>query len=456
METLILKQLITNEEYAKKIIPFIKTDYFEEPNDKRIITVFLEHTKKYSKIPTFDEIIHDLKRSINSELFEKVNERIKDINSSNKEISLKKLVDDTEQFFKDSAIQNAIIKCATELEEDKKNGDFSHFPSILKEALAVCFDSSIGIEYLEEDSIRKRFKSYIEQVEKIQLGSKLMNYITDGGFEKKTLNIYIAPTNVGKTWKMIDDTANLIKDGNNVLYITLEMSENKIMQRVEANLFEVPTKVFKHLDFKKYVKLLKNVKANEGKKMGRLFVKDFPTSSSNVGHFEYLLEELEIKKNFKPDVIVIDYLQIMQPQDTRYANGYEKFKNISEELRRIAVEYDLCIITAVQTNRSGYSVSDFDLRSSSESIAVTFTADCIVAIIRDEDLDEENQVWIKVLKNRYTPIVNKKFTLGCNIDHQKFFDVDQDFPGSDFTPEAILAELEEEKRKEKDFSAFKF
>lgn len=450
MESLIIKNLLKNEDYAKQILPFLSTEYFNESNDKKILITILNFYKTYKKLPTFDEVIFDIKSKVREDFHEAILNRLNEIEKEASNITLDKLVNETELYFKNVAIQNAIIKCASMIEENNTDS-FNIFPELLKKALSVSFDKSIGIDFKDTKDIIDRFNKYITRPEKIKLSTKLFNYITDGGIERKTLNLYIAPTNVGKTWKMIDDSAFLLKEGFNILYITLEMSEEKITQRIETNLFQIPTDRFKHFNFEQYKELLTKIKPNSGKKLGRLIVKEYPTSSASVAHFNILLDELEMKKDFKPDILVVDYLAIMKPLDSRYANTYEKHKFISEELRGLAVEKNLAIISAVQTNRSGFSVSDFDLTSISESIGIPFISDFIVALIRDSDLDEQNEIWVKVLKNRYMPIVNKKFNLGANVLTQSFFDVQQG-EESDF-------KIEDEVNKgsiQKDFSKINF
>ena len=411
----------------------------------------MKHVSKYNKIPTFDEIEKDINDLVPENYIKEVIESLDIVKSSAKEITLQKMIDDTEDHFKDVAVQNAIIECAASMETRDLDA-YNSFPEILKDALNVTFDNRIGVDFKDVDDIKARYESYVTRPDKIELGTHLFNKVTDGGYERKTLNIYIAPTNVGKTWKLVDDAASLFMNGYNVLYITLEMSEAKIMQRIETNLFNVPTAKFKDMTFEHYTNHFKNLRANPGKSLGRLFTKEYPTSAANISHFNILLDDLELKKDFIPDVVIVDYLGIVDPFDKKYSGTYDKLKFVSEELRRLAVERNIVLITGIQTNRSGFTVSDFDMTSMSESIAISFIADFICAIIRDDDLDDVNEIWVKILKNRYTPIKNKKFNLGTNVYCQKFFDVEQDAT-SDFTPEKIK---EDENKTKKDFSDFKF
>lgn len=367
MEQIIIKNLLVNEEYAKQILPFLKLNYFPESNDKKILTLILKYYKSYKKLPTFDEVIFDIKNEIKENLQEPIVSRLTEIEKENSKFTLSKLIDETELYFKNTSILNAIIECAT-LIETNKTDSFNSFPELLKKALSVSFSKTIGIDFKEQQDILDRFNRYITKPEKVKLSTNLLNYVTDGGVERKTLNLYIAPTNVGKTWKLIDDAAFFFKEGYNILYITLEMSEEKIMQRIETNLFQVPTKEFKHFSFEQYKSLLMKIKPNINKKLGRLIVKEYPTSTASVAHFNILLDELELKKNFIPDIIIVDYLAIMKPLDMKYANSYEKQKTVSEELRGLAVEKNVAIMSAVQTNRSGFSVSDFDITATSECL----------------------------------------------------------------------------------------
>jgi len=450
MDKLILNKIITNIEYSKSIFPFIKLDYFTNTFDKKIMNQIFNYYQSYQKLPSFDEIEHDIKDTYPENVSDSIVERLEEIKQEEKEILVKKLVNDSETYFKNVAVQNAIIKCA-EIIQTNKIEDFQCFPDLLKDALKISFNTTIGINFKFKDDIEQRFNDYITRPDKIELSTKLLNFITDGGFEKETLNLYFAPTNVGKTWKLVDDAAFFFRAGYNVLYVTLEMSQAKIMQRIETNLFQLPTNKFKDLTFKGYLEYLKSVKPFPNKKLGNLIVKQFPTSMVNKTHIDQLLDELELKQNFKADILIVDYLGILQPVSTTYANSYEKGKIVSEDLRGLAVEKKICIISAVQTNRSGFNTSDFDLKSISESVGSLFVVDFVCALIRDEDLDETNEMWIKPVKNRYQPIVNKKFNIGTNIDTQSFFDAEQG-ADSDFTEEKIK-ELEE---KKKNFSTFKF
>lgn len=450
MDLIIIKNLLNNKDYAKQILPFIDLKYFPDQNDKKILKTILKYYKEYKNLPTFDEIIFDIKNNLREDLQDSVLERLKEVEKENSNFTFDKLLNETEVYFKNSSIQNAIIECAT-LIENNNIESFNTFPDLLKKALSVSFSKTIGIDFKETQDILNRYDKYIKRPEKIKLSTNLFNYITDGGIERKTLNLYIAPTNVGKTWKMIDDAAYFFKEGYNILYITLEMSEEKITQRIETNLFKIATKEFKHFSLEQYKQLLSKIKPNIGKKLGRLIVKEYPTSSASIANFNILLDELELKKNFVPDILIVDYLAIMKPIDGKYTNSYEKQKFISEELRGLAVEKNIAILSAVQTNRSGFSASDFDLTSISESIAIPFICDFVIAIIRDNDLDEQNEIWIKILKNRYAPIVNKKFNLGTNIEHQLFFDVEQDAT-SDFN----LEKINEKDKESHDFSKFSY
>jgi len=452
MENVILKSLISNEHYAKQIIPFLNESYFSNKYDKAIVSIILHHYNEYKTVPTYDEILFDSTEKYVEETQKEIFERIDEVKKDTTEFTFEKLVNETEKFFKNISLRNGIIQCA-EMIEKNETKSFDAIPDILKKALSVSFKSGIGIDFKCGEDIKARFNAYINRPEKIFLSTKLMNYITDGGFERKTLNMYIAPTHVGKTWKLIDDASFFFKEGYNVLYVTLEMSKEKITQRIETNLFKIPTNQFKYFTFEDYVKNLKNIKANDNKKLGNLIVEEYPSSTINTNHISLLIDKLELKKSFVPDILIVDYLGIMKPKDGNITGMYEKAKNIAEELRGLATEKNICVLTAIQTNRSGFSASDFDLQAASESIGVPFTADAIFAIIRDDQLDDVNEVWIKVLKNRYAPINNKKFNLGSNVYTQSFHDVDQG-ANSDFSADKMMQQ--EVQHTTKDFSGFKF
>jgi len=364
---IIISKLLSDKEYAKDVIPYLKEEYFDEPNDKRIVKLILEHYHQFKTSPSSDDIELDL-RKLPENLVEDAISRLLEIKEiHNTELNKEKLLKNTERWIQETSVQNAIIKCAREIQEGNVKS-FDHFPKVLKEALSVAFDKSIGLDFKDPNCIRERYKKYVIKPEKIKLGIDRFNFITDGGYEYSTLNLYIAPTNVGKTWKLIDDSASLIKLGYNVLYVTLEMSEDNIMQRIEANLFELPTSEFKNLTLKEYANYLRSIKAKAGKKLGRLFVKEYPTGYATVANLSLLLDELELKKNFIPHVLIVDYMGIMKPLEPRWANSYEKQKIISEELRGLMVERKICCISAIQTNREGYNVSDFNLTATSECL----------------------------------------------------------------------------------------
>lgn len=450
METIILNRIITDGEYSRSIVPFISPEYFTEILNRNIVKRIIAHCDKYKSVPTFDEIEIDIRDFYPENVSAPTIEKLSEIRNCEKDITSAKLLDETEKYFKNVAVQNAVIKCA-EIIESNKTEEFGCFPELLKSALKVSFDSSVGINFKNPSDIRKRFEQYITRPDKIDLVNKVLNFITDGGYERKTLNVYMAPTNVGKTWKLIDDSCNLVRNGENVLYVTMEMSETNIMQRIETNFFQLPTSEFKYLTIEKYASLLRSVKPNSGKQLGNIVVKQLPIA--NVNHIDYLLDELELKQDFVPSVVIVDYIGIMQPVQKVFSSSYEKIKYISEELRGLAIKRNICIISAVQTNRSGFDSSDFGLGSVSESIGLLFTCDFVCAIIRDDDLDEVNEIWFKVLKNRYQPIKNKKFTMGTNILTQTFLEIEQN-SGSDFTQEKIRDMSSGVKKN--DFSSFKF
>jgi len=451
--------MITDQDYSRSVLPFTEESYFSDRFDREIFKSIKKCKKKYGKVPSFDEVEVDISATLAESLAESIIERLREMRSTPADVALNMAVDMTEQRFRDVAIQNAIVECAEAIEENKIT-EFGSFPERLRKALGVTFDRSVGLSLTDESDMFRRYKMYVERPEKIKLGTDLMNYITDGGFEKGTLNIYIAPSNVGKTWKLIDDASFFFRSGYNVLYATFEMSEAKIMQRIESNLIGISTSEFKEISVESYMDSIKGINPVNGK-LGRLFVKQFPTAGASIDNLAGVMDELETKQDFKADVVIVDYLMIMKPSDGRYANSYEKNQIISEDLRRLATERNICVDTAVQTNRSGYNVSDFNATSIGESMAILHICDCMIGLIRDSDLDEIGEMFIKILKNRYSTVVNQKFRIGSDVITQRFFDVkDSGIPDQVINTSAT-DRLKVDGRslirsKKKTFSEFKF
>ena len=422
IERTALTQLVSNEQYARKVLPFIKADYFSDKTEKTIFEEIHKFVEKYNKIPTQTslEIEVQTRKDLNEGDFKKVLDVIKTLKPT--EVDFEWLVETTEQFCKDKAVYNAIVEGIGIIDGKDKNRDVSAIPSILSDALAVGFDTSVGHDYvLDSDS---RYEYYHTVEEKIPFDLEFLNKITKGGLPPKTLNIALAGTGVGKSLFMCHMAANCLSQGKNVLYITLEMAEERIAERIDANLMNISMEDLHDLPKQMYdTKIDKIKKATSGK----LIIKEYPTASAHSAHFRGLLKELAIKKTFKPDIIFVDYLNICASSRFKGAvnvNSYMYIKAIAEELRGLAVETNVPIMSATQTTRTGFVSTDIGLEDTSESFGLPATADFMFALISNEELDELNQIAVKQLKNRYNdPTVNKRFVLGIDRAKMRLFDV---------------------------------
>ena len=422
IERTALTQLITNEQYARKVLPFIKSDYFADRTERTIFEEITKFVDKYNKIPTQTSLEIEVsgRKDLNEEEFKKVVAVIQTLEST--DVDLEWLVNTTEQFCKDKAVYNAIVQGISIIDgQDKQRGPDA-IPSILTDALAVGFDNRVGHDYLDDADDRFDFYHTIEK--KIPFDLEFFNRITKGGLPPKTLNIALAGTGVGKSLFMCHMAANCLSMGKNVLYITLEMAEERIAERIDANLMNISLEDLHDLPKQMYDdKIAKIIKSTSGK----LIVKEYPTASAHSGHFRGLIKELAIKKSFSPDILFIDYLNICA--STRFrgqnsVNSYMYVKAIAEELRGLAVETNVPIMSATQTTRSGFTSTDIGLEDTSESFGLPATADLMFALISNEELDELNQIAVKQLKNRYNDLtVNKRFVIGIDRTKMQLFDI---------------------------------
>ncbi len=422
IERTALTQLVTNEQYARKVLPFIKGDYFADKTERTIFEEITKFVDKYSKIPTQTSLEIEVsgRKDLNEEEFKKVVAVIKTLEST--DVDFDWLVNTTEQFCKDKAVYNAIMEGISIIDgKDKRRGPDA-IPSILTDALAVGFDTRVGHDYLVDADDRFDFYHTVE--EKIPFDLEFFNRITKGGLPPKTLNIALAGTGVGKSLFMCHMAANCLSMGKNVLYITLEMAEERIAERIDANLMNISMEDLHDLPKQMYDnKIAKIVKSTSGK----LIVKEYPTASAHTGHFRGLIKELAIKKSLRPDIIFIDYLNICA--STRFRgqtniNSYMYVKAIAEELRGLAVETNVPIMSATQTTRSGFTSTDIGLEDTSESFGLPATADFMFALISNEEIDGLNQIAIKQLKNRYNDLtVNKRFVVGIDRTRMQLFDI---------------------------------
>ena len=424
IEETILRNLIYNEQYYRKVVPFIKADYFQEYHEKIVFEEIADFAAKYDKVPTKEVLTINLQNrgDLTEETFK---DSVQGINSlSDDWVDYDWLLDATEKWCQDRAIYLALMQSIKIADGGDKKFTKGAIPSILQDALAVSFDEHIGHDYIEQSSDRYEF--YHRKEEKIPFDLEKFNFITKGGLPNKTLNIALAGTGVGKSLFMCHMAGSALTQGYNVLYITCEMAEEKIAERIDANLLNVSVK-----DIMELPEVLFNSKVNEisRKTQGKLIIKEYPTASAHAGHFKALLSDLKLKKDFTPDLIFVDYLNICA--SVRYkgavVNSYTYVKAIAEELRGLAVESNLPIISATQTTRSGYGNSDPDLTDTSESFGLPATADLMFALISTEELEQQGRILVKQLKNRYNdPTASRKFILGIDRSKMRLYDVADD------------------------------
>ena len=424
IEEIILGHLIFNERYSRKVLPFLDAAYFQSKHFKVVFDLVKKHIDKYNELPTRSSLLVDLERvdKLSHQDHKDSETLIKTV--KNEEADHGWLVDTTEKFCQEKAIYNALIK-SIEIVDDKE-GKLSKgsIPKLLTDALSVSFDSSIGHDFL--DDYIDRYNFYHTKEERIPFDIEYLNLITKGGLPRKSLNIALAGTGVGKSLFMCHAAAANLIDGYNVLYITLEMAEEKIAERIDSNLLDVRIDELEVLPREAYEKKVNRVKE---KTAGKLIVKEYPTASANANHFRNLINELKIKKNFIPDIIYVDYLNICASSRIKAgagANSYTYIKSIAEELRGLAVEFNLPIISATQTTRSGFTSSDIGLEDTSESFGLPATADFMFAMIKTEELEELDQIMFKQLKNRYNdPTKYKRFVVGVDRSKMRLYDADQ-------------------------------
>jgi len=457
LETVILRNLIRNEDYLRKVLPFLKNEYFTDKTEKIIYEEINKFTETYNSTPTIESIELAVKerRNLSDEELEKSKSYLHEIASfKDEESKVQWLTDKTEKFCQERAIYNAVLGSISILDGKDKSNDKGAIPKILSDALAVSFDNSVGHDYLENSD--ERYEFYHRKEERIPFDLEYFNKITKGGLPAKTLNIALAGTGVGKSLFMCHVAAGAMAQGKNVLYITLEMAEEKIAERIDANLLNVSIDALMELPRDMYERKVKRVKDMT---TGKLIIKEYPTASASTTHFRTLLNELNLKKSFVPDIIFIDYLNICCSSRIKPGsniNSYTYVKSIAEELRGLAVEYGVPIVSATQTTRSGFTSSDPGLEDTSESFGLPATADLMFALITSEELEALGQIMVKQLKNRYSdPTAFKRFVIGVDRSRMKLYDVEQ-------TAQDGLADAgkqdnqsQQNKFKKKDFSGFK-
>ena len=424
VETLILKNLLLTEEYPRRVLPFVKQEYFEDRTDQILFDLTHKYFVKYSAVPTVEALTIEVGKipSLSDDQFKQITQTLESFDKEKTELDW--LLDTTEKWCQERAIYLALMESIkiADGSDQKKTPD--SIPSILSDALGVSFDNHIGHDYI--DDYEERYESYHRVETKVPFDLDFFNKITKGGLPNKTLNIALAGTGVGKSLFMCHVASSVLLQGRNVLYITMEMAEEKIAERIDANLLNVDIQTLAQLPKIMFENKITDLSK---KTQGKLIVKEYPTASAHAGHFRALLNDLALKKAFRPEIIFIDYLNICTSQRFRNAsvNSYTMVKSIAEELRGLAVEFNVPLVSATQTTRSGYGSSDVDLTDTSESFGLPATADLMFALISTEELEEQNQIMVKQLKNRYyDPTLNKRFVVGIDRAKMRLYNVEQE------------------------------
>lgn len=424
IEQVILRNILTNEQFMRKVLPFVKPEYFEGVYNQ----LFKEAGKfvgKYNKLPNLDAFRIEIDQSdkFNDDQYTAAMELLPKIFAP-EEADEKWLHDTTEKWCQDRAIHNAIMESISIIDGKHKSLTKNALPDLLTKALAVTFDPSVGHDYIED--VEQRYDFYHMDEERISFDLDYFNRITKGGLPNKTLNICLAGTGVGKSLFMCHVAGNVLAQGRNVLYITMEMAEERIAERIDANLLNIPLDQLQHISKPMLTSKVEDIATGSN---GKLIIKEYPTGAAHAGHFRALLNELKLKKNFVPEMIFIDYLNICSSSRMKgmggSINSYTYIKAIAEELRGLAVEFDVPVVSATQTTRSGYTSSDPGLEDTSESFGLPATADLMFALVSSEELESLGQVMVKQLKNRYNdPNFKKRFVLGIDRSRMRLYDVD--------------------------------
>lgn len=427
IDLLITSSLFMDEEYARHVIPFIKKEYYGDDAARLIYNTYERLFNKYNQIPTYESVNVEINAASNipESVVGQVREIISKLKTITKMPDTKFLIDKTEAWCREKATYNAVVEAISVIEGNHKTLKESALPDLFKDALAITFDTRIGHEYLP-DAVT-RYDYYHRKEEKISCDLTMINAVSDGGFTRKSLIMLMAGTGVGKSLAMCHFAASYIKKGHNVLYITLEMSEERIAERIDANLMDVRIQDIRKMNKSEFMGKVSKI---ENDVKGKLVIKEYPTSTANANHFRALLQDLKSKRDFKPDVIFVDYLNICSSSRAKMGSGissYTVIKAIAEELRGLAVEHNCVLFSATQTTRSGNTSSDLELTDVSESIGVPQTTDFFIGLISNESLAESNKILVKQLKNRYGDIgTNNKFMLGIDRSKMRLFDVPPD------------------------------
>ena len=455
VEILILKNLLNNEEYARKVLPFLRKDYFEVSSEQIVFEEISKFISEYNKLATKEILCIEIenRKDVTDSSFKDVVGLVQSLEDSPSEFEW--LINTTEKWCRDRAIYLALMESIQIADGNDETKSRDAIPSILSDALGVSFDNHVGHDYLQD--YEERFESYNRKEDKTPFDLEYFNKITKGGLPNKTLNVALAGTGVGKSLFMCHMASSVLLSGSNVLYITMEMAEEKIAERIDANLLNVPIQEISDLP----KMIFENKVTNLAKKtQGQLIIKEYPTASAHSGHFRALLNELALKKSFRPDIIFIDYLNICASSRYRQSgtvNSYSYIKSIAEELRGLAVEANVPIVSATQTTRSGYGSSDVELTDTSESFGLPATADLMFALISSEELENLGQIMVKQLKNRYNDLnMNKRFVVGIDRAKMRLYDCEQSAQNDILDSGQDEEYNNEEHNVKKSFEGFKF
>ena len=424
IERTVLRNLIHNEDYTRKVLPFLKSEYFQDRSERVVFSEIQKFVSQYNKRPTKETLQIDLnkRKDLNEDEYKKIVELISTLDPQ--DVDLDWLVNTTEKFCKDRAVHNAVMEGIHIIDGKDKKHTPEAIPEILRDALSVSFDNAVGHDYLLD--IEKRFDYYHKRETRIPFDLDFFNKVTKGGLPTKTLNVALAGTGVGKTLFMCHQAASALAQNKNVLYITMEMAEERIAERIDANLLNISMEDLHMLNKKLFNDKITQL---QSKTTGTLIIKEYPTASAGANHYRALVNELALKRTFKPDIIFIDYINICASSRFKAGsnvNSYTYIKAIAEELRGLAVELDVPIVTATQTTRGGFVSTDIGLEDTSESFGLPATADFMFALISSEELEKAGQMLVKQLKNRYNdPTLNRKFIIGVDRARMKLFDIEQ-------------------------------
>lgn len=424
IETTVLSNLVFNDEYYRRVYPYIKSEYFDDNNLKKVFETYSEYVDEYKEPPSVEalKISLDKRKDMNEDSYQNVMSTVSDLRQD-PDTNLDWLVNETEKFCQDKDLFNSIRKAILIMDGEDKQNDKGSIPELLSQSLSISFDTSIGHDFIED--AEGRYDFYHRKEERLPFDIELLNKVTKGGLPRKSMSVLLATTGGGKSLVKCHMAANYLMQGKNVVYITMEMAEERISERIDANLMDVTLDELKLLPRDVYEKRINRIKS---KATGKLIVKEYPTGSAHAGHFRHLLNELKMKRGFQPDVIFIDYLNICASSRVKgaaAANSYTLVKSIAEEIRGLAMEFNCAAVTSSQFNRDGYGNSDVDLTNTSESMGITHTADCILGLVTTEELDNLGQLMIKQLKNRWGDLgYYRRFVVGIDRSKMQIYDLE--------------------------------